>query len=56
MEFDHLIRRGEENNAWPGQKAVLDVVRGFSLVQEHKESTILKGRATETGQPDMRQA
>jgi len=51
-----LIRRGEENNAWPGQKAVLDVVRGFSLVQEHKESTILKGCATETGQPDMRQA
>jgi len=31
-------------------------VRGFSLVQEHKESTTLKGRTTEKGQPEMRQA
>jgi hypothetical protein len=50
------IRGGEEKNAWPGQNAVLNVVRGFSLVQEHKESTTLKGRATEKGQPEMRQA
>jgi len=50
------IRRGEKNDAWPGQNAVLNVVRGFSLVQEHKESTTLKGRTTEKGQPEMRQA
>jgi hypothetical protein len=40
------IRGGEEKNAWPGQNAVLNVVRGFNLVQEHKESTTLKGRTT----------
>jgi hypothetical protein len=51
------IRGGEEKNAWPGQNAVLNVVRGFSLVQH---GTTLKGRttgrATEKGQPEMRQA
>ena len=56
MDLDHWIRQGEDNNAWPGQEAVLNVVRGFSLVQEHKAGTTLKGRATEKGQPEMRQA
>jgi hypothetical protein len=38
--------KGKRAMPGPGKKVVLNVVRGFSLVPEHKESTTLKGRTT----------
>jgi len=35
------LREAKGNSkAWPGQEAVLDVVRGFSLVHEHKKGSL----------------
>ena len=51
------LRQAEGNKTMPGPGiGNTHVVRGFSPVQEYKDSTTLKGCTTEMGQPEMRQA